>query len=124
MALTAQSYADTPLRQLEQLESAPDEDRGGKVPGYYRHHRRLSAAYSGYVIQLIISDLPLRRDYHLFEQFGSIFVDQLPGGGYAYCLKINFNEEAAIQQFLHTIIRPKVPNAKIIRYKKGVRKTS
>ena len=38
-----------------------------EIADYYRHHKALSADYEGYVIELTTSDLPLKRDYFLFE---------------------------------------------------------
>ncbi|MEL6863613.1 MAG: hypothetical protein AAFP19_04300 [Bacteroidota bacterium] len=97
--------------------------KSDRVPYYYRHHRKLSAAYEGYVIQLAKSTGPLRRDHPLFKQFGGIHYDKLEDGQYVYCIKINFHTKKAMKKYLDQIIRPKAPNAAIVLYKKGIRKT-
>ncbi|MEM6769960.1 MAG: hypothetical protein AAF597_05165 [Bacteroidota bacterium] len=98
-------------------------EKSDRVPYYYRHHRKLSAAYEGYVIQLAQSSSPLRRDHALFKQFGGIYYDKLEDGQYIYCIKINFHTKKAMKKYLDQIIRPKAPDAAIVLYKKGIRKT-
>ena len=93
-----------------------------EIADYYRHHKALSADYEGYVIELTTSDLPLKRDYFLFEQFGSVYYDKLKKGGYAYCIKVNFSSRKSILHFVENIILPKAPEARVVEYKKGKRK--
>ena len=93
-----------------------------EIPDYYRHHNKLSSNYEGYVIELTTSYLPLKRNYFLFEQFGSVFYDKLEDGGYSYCILANFSSKKSVERFLEIIILPKVPEARLVEYKKGKRK--
>ncbi len=93
-----------------------------EIPDYYRHHKKLSSIYEGYVIELTTSDLPLKRNYFLFDQFGNVHYDKLKKGGYSYCIMANFSSKKSVEHFMETIILPKAPEAKLIEYKKGKRK--
>ncbi len=92
------------------------------IPDYYRHHKKLPAGYQGFVIELTTSDMPLKRNYFLFDQFGNVFYDQLRKGDYAYCILINFSKRKAVKKFLNNIILPKAPEARLVEYKNGKRK--
>ena len=74
------------------------------------------------MIELTTSYLPLKRNYFLFEQFGSVFYDKLEDGGYSYCILANFSSKKSVERFLEIIILPKVPEARLVEYKKGKRK--
>ena len=93
-----------------------------EIPDYYRHHKKMSSQYEGFAIELTTSGLPLKRNYFLFEQFGSVFYDQLEKGGYSYCIIANFSSRKSVERFLELIILPKAPEAKLIEYKNGKRK--
>ncbi len=93
-----------------------------EIPDYYRHHKKLSANYEGYAIELITSYLPLKRNHFLFDQFGSVYYDKLEKGGYSYCILANFSSRKSLERFLETIILPKAIEARMIEYKKGKRK--
>ncbi len=92
------------------------------IPDYYRHHKKLSANYEGYAIELTISYLPLKRNYFLFDQFGSVYYDKLKKGGYSYCILANFSSKKSVERFLEIIILPKATEARLVEYKKGKRK--
>jgi hypothetical protein len=89
---------------------------------YSRHHKKLPVTHSGFVIQLTVSDLPLKRDYPLFQQFGKIYYDQLKDGKYAYCITTDFSSRKNLEHFLTTIILPRAPKASIVEYHRGRRK--
>ncbi len=101
-----------PIRKLQMEE----------IPDYYRHHKNLSSNYEGYVIELTTSDLPLKRNYFLFDQFGNVYYDKLKKGGYSYCILVKFSSKKSVEQFLENIILPKAPEARLVEYKKGKRK--
>ena len=94
-----------------------------KAAYYYRHHRPLPAKYSGYIIELTHSKLPLRRDHQLFKYFGNVFYDKYTQDGYSYGIKLNFDNKKEMQRYLKEVVLPNAPKAKIVKYKKGVRKT-
>ena len=93
-----------------------------EIPDYYRHHKKLSSEYEGYAIELTTSDLPLKRNYFLFDQFGNVNYDKLEDGGYSYCILAKFSSKKSVEHFLETIILPKAPEARLIEYKNGKRK--
>jgi len=93
-----------------------------EIPDYYRHHNKMSSNYEGYAIELTTSTLPLKRNYFLFDQFGSIFYDKLNDGAYTYCIQANFSSKKSVERFLETIILPKAPEARLVEYKNGKRK--
>lgn len=88
---------------------------------FYRHHKRLPVTFEGYVIELTTSDFPLNRDYHLFEQFGKVYYDQVPGEGYSYIILIDFSSKKAIEEYIGNIVIHKAPEARLFEYKKGSR---
>ena len=47
------------------------------IPHYYKHHKKLPLTHSGIVIELTTSDLPLKRNFYLFKQFGNVYYDKL-----------------------------------------------
>jgi len=92
------------------------------VAFYYRHHKRLPAVYNGFAIELTTSDLPLKRNYFLFNQFGNVSVEKLREGGYAYVVKVDFIKKETLESFIKNIILHRAPEAKAIEYVDGVRK--
>ena len=90
-----------------------------EIPYYYRQHKKLPTYFTGYVIELTTSDLPLRRDYNLFEKFGNVLVDHMEKvGGFSYMIK-GFRNEKAAKSFLNNIVIHSAPEAKVIYYNKG-----
>ncbi len=88
----------------------------------YRHHKKLSVTHSGIVLELITSDLPLKRNNPLFKQFGNVYYDRLDKGGYAYCILTNFNKLKEAKLYLQQMILPHAPTAKVVKYQLGRRK--
>ncbi len=88
----------------------------------YRFHRRLPAAYHGYVIEIAASNYPLPRDYEVFGQFGRVYYDKVRRGGYSYVIIPELRTRKEIERFFETVIKPRVPEARLIRYKHGMRK--
>ena len=96
----------------------------GKSAAYYRHHKRLSATFSGYAIELVVSEKPLRRDAELFDQFGNIYYKQLDTGAYAYYILLpSFRKKKAMKTYLMNNVRPRAPQAQLVAYSGGIRKT-
>jgi len=89
---------------------------------HYRHHKKLSVTHSGIVLELITSDLPLKRNFPLFKQFGNVYYDVLDEGGYAYCILTNFNKLKKAKAYLQQMILPHAPTAKVVKYQLGRRK--
>jgi hypothetical protein len=93
-----------------------------QIAHYYRHHRKLPTFFDGFAVELTTSDLPLRRDYPLFEQFGNVLVDQLDEGGFSYLIT-GFRSEKAAKTILKEMIQHRAPEATVVHYNKGKRKT-
>lgn len=92
------------------------------IPHYYRHHKKLPLTHTGVVIELTTSDLPLRRNYHLFKQFGNVYYDKLDKGGYAYCILTKFSDSKKARRYLEKIIIHRAPEAKVVNYHLGRRR--
>jgi len=92
------------------------------TPNYFRHHKKLSVTHSGIVLQLVTSDLPLKRDHPLFKQFGNVHYDALDGVGYAYCILTNYEDIHKAKDYLKRMILPRAPAAKVVKYQLGRRK--
>ncbi|MEL6926037.1 MAG: hypothetical protein AAFO94_18490 [Bacteroidota bacterium] len=110
----ASGFSASTLQQAEAQQKS--------VAYYYRHHQKLPARYSGYLIELKRSTRPLRRDHHLFRQFGGVFIDRLPGGGYSYGIPVDFSTRFQMKQYLKNVVLPKAGEARIVKYKNGNRR--
>ena len=107
----------------QQVAKEEKTSKAGKTtPTYYRHHKKLSATYSGYAIELVRSELPLKRSYPLFQKFGNIHYEKLDGGGYAYLLLVKFSSKKALKNYIKQMVKPKAPDARALVYKVGKRK--
>ena len=115
------AYLPAPTYRLERTARTPTTNRSEPKTDHFRHHRRLSATYSGQFIQLILTDRPLARDFELFRQFGKVYYDQLEDGRYAYGLKVDFSSKKAISSFIEGVVRPRAAEARLVEYKKGSR---
>ena len=93
-----------------------------EIPSYYRKHKLLDKDFSGYVIELLQSDVKLKRNYPLFKRFGNIRIEQLENGKYSYCIIANFKKSNSLKIFVNEVIIPRAPEAKAWKYKKGKRK--
>ena len=93
-----------------------------KISSVYRLQKRLSAVYTGYAIEVVTSEFPIKRTHPIYEQFGKIYYQKLKEGGYSYLIKAQFKDLKSVRQFSENVIEPKVSIAKIFQYKKGKRK--
>ena len=90
---------------------------------FYRHHKKLPVTFDGYVIELTSSDFPLKRDYHLFEQFGKVYYDQVENIGYSYLIIADFSSKKAMEEYVQNVIKHKAPEARVVQYNNGKRMT-
>jgi len=115
-----------PQEVTKELPTETQENKvskaGKTTPSYYRHHKKLPATYSGFAIELTKSELPLKRSFHLFQQFGNVHYEKLDGGGYAYLLLVRFSSKKALKNYVKEVVKPKAPDAKALVYKLGKRK--
>ena len=120
---TAAYITPAPTYKLERPKRTPNKKADHPSVEVYRHHRRLSATYSGQFIQLIQTERPLPRDHELFRQFGAIYYDLLPDGQYIYGLKVDFSSLKSMLAFLERVVRPRAAAARLVVYKRGRLKT-
>jgi hypothetical protein len=90
-----------------------------EIPSYFRHHKSLDNAFSGYVIELLQSDEKLKRNFPLFERFGGVYVRQLENGKYSYCIIADFSKSKSLKIFVDEVIIPHAPKARALKYKRG-----
>ncbi len=116
------------VETLERDYNKPKEEPTRMTPtavnsekDFYRHHKRLPKTFEGFVIELTTSDFPLNRDYHLFEQFGEVYYEQIKDEGYSYLIVADFSSKKSIQQYVQNVVIHKAPEAKVFEYKKGKR---
>ncbi len=86
-----------------------------------RYQKRLASSHNGCVIELMQSELPLRRTEPIFEQFGNVQYDKLVSGIYSYCIVTEFGSRQALADYVEKVIRPRAPQAKIVEYRNGER---
>jgi len=80
------------------------------------------ASYTGYMIEIATSDLPLDGSDQVFKYFGKVHYDKVFEGWYSYFILVDFKEKEAVEKFLNNIVIHKAPKARIIEYQYGVRK--
>lgn len=115
--ITAQSMSS----QNRYTKTTTASDTRKQVSTYRKASKKLSARHHGYVIEIASANYPLDDSQEIFKQFGNVFYDKLPGGGYSYCIKVDFSSLDAIRNYLNNNIIYRVPEARIIQYKKGKR---
>ena len=122
--LDTNTHKEVPIYFTESadVKLTPKGDLKEEIPSYFRHHKSLDNAFSGYVIELLQSDEKLKRNFPLFERFGSIYVEQLENGKYSYCIIANFQKSKSLKIFVNEVIIPHAPEAKALKYKRGKRK--
>ncbi len=83
----------------------------------------LKQDYTGYAIELLVSDHELSVNNSAFGGFGRIYMEQTTSNQYRYLVLIDFRRRRSVKQFYRKIIKPKSPNSKVVQYLKGVRTT-
>ena len=91
------------------------------LPKTYYHHYRLSGTYTGLMIEIASSELPMERTNPLFRQFGKVYYDKLDEGGYSYVITTDFTHKKSLRKFFERVIQPKITSARMIEYRSGKR---
>ncbi len=112
----------TESADVELTPKGVEEKKEAEIPSYYRHHKLFDKDFTGFVIELLESDVRLERNFPLFERFGNIHVQQLENGKYSYCIITNFKKSDSLKIFVNEVIIPHAPEAKAFKYKRGKRK--
>lgn len=115
-----QSMVESQLLEWAAQEMLPATDEPGTIRRVTRTHRKLPASYSGFAIELTVTDRPLGRSNHLFKKFGDIRYTKQADGRYAYLIPISFRRRASVENYLHNIIIYKAPGARVREFKLGV----
>ncbi|MGK0365318.1 MAG: hypothetical protein ACI85O_002384 [Saprospiraceae bacterium] len=122
LAQTSTSAYSTKFVSLKSEKKITDKSKNNANVYAYAYTKRIPALYSGYVIELATSELPLKRDYEVFKNFGKIYHDKTQEGYYSYVIIADFNKKESVEDYIKNIVAHQVPDAKIILYKNGKRK--
>lgn len=121
----AQSGTATYKKKLVSLKTEKTtvtaSEKTAKFTGY-AYTKKIPAFYSGYVIELTTSDVPLTRDYEAFKSFGKIYHNKTDEGYYSYFILADCNKRESVEEYVNNIVLHRVPQAKIIDYKNGQQK--
>lgn len=90
--------------------------------GSLRNCKKLSATYTGLAIEVAISNYPLDSEDSIFRLFGNIHYYKHVDGWYSYLILASFSSKQAALDFMGQVIKPNVPEARLIEYKEGNRK--
>lgn len=77
--------------------------------------------YSGFRVQILLAETPLPPDHIIFTRHGSIAVEQLSEGVYAYLVGDFPSEEAAVE-FTDVYLAPLYPGLRVVQFENGKRK--
>ncbi|NUO00091.1 MAG: hypothetical protein HUU01_05695 [Saprospiraceae bacterium] len=77
--------------------------------------------YSGFRVQILLAETPLPPDHLIFTRHGSIAVEQLSEGVYAYLVGDFPSEEAAVE-FTDVYLAKLYPGLRIVQFEMGKRK--
>ncbi|MFT6150270.1 MAG: outer membrane protein OmpA-like peptidoglycan-associated protein [Saprospiraceae bacterium] len=80
--------------------------------------KKVSQTYTGYKIELIVSEEMLLVNHRLFREMGGVEVDVTSEQKYAYLIG-NFSNEKSAKHFFNNVIKDRFPNTKIQRYENG-----
>ena len=119
-ALSAHAQSNTLAYQSGTAYHAAKKEKIS-TPTPHRFHKKLPALYEGYAVEVGTSTYPLDTKHPLFRKFGNIHYDKLERGSYSYVILGRFKNDKSALHFLHNIIAPQVPTAKVVHYKAGTR---
>ncbi len=122
LILIPSSYGQDVLTSKGKKSLATLSEREEAVPHRHSHHKKLSASFSGYMIELIQSDVPLSRAYPLFNHYGNIYYSKMRDGKYSYSIAVQFATRKEMRKFLNNVVKPNAPDAKLVFYRTGKRK--
>ncbi len=98
----------------EEQESEADQNVAD-IPENFRHYKKLSEYYEGYMVEMLVVDFPVGRNHALLSQYGKIYYDiNQETGNHHYFLLIPFEADQMSQKFYEGVIKPKVPDSKLV----------
>lgn len=90
----------------------------------YAYNPEMPALFTGFAIELTSSELPLKKNYPAFQNFGKVYYDKTRTGYYSYLILTDFQNEESLKEYLVNVVNHRIKGAKIIKYKNGQRKVS
>jgi len=98
------------VEQSKDLESEPNE-----VPSYFRHFKKLSEMYEGYLVELVVADFPVSRANKILSRYGKVYYElDINDEKYHYYLPIPFEQDKMSLDFYESVIKPHNPDSKLI----------
>lgn len=91
-----------------------------KQPQKIHKTKKVAKNYTGYKIEILVTDEPLAENHPLFREMGGIEMDVTNRGKYAYLVG-NFSSEKSANHFLQNVIKGRYPNATLQQYDNGNR---
>lgn len=122
LCLAPSSYGQEDILTVKGKKSQVLSYKKEAVPQRFGHHKKLSASFSGHMIELIQSEVPLSRSYPLFNHFGNIYYSKMRNGEYSYTVEVKFATRKEMRKFLNNVVKPNAPDARLIFYRTGKRK--
>jgi hypothetical protein len=92
------------------------------TPEYFRHVEKMPSFYTGFAIELVLTEEPITKEDPLFQQFGHVYYDKPQLGQYAYLILTNFTKRENAEKFIENVLKKKAPNAKVLVYEGGIQK--
>lgn len=91
------------------------ENETASVPKYFRHFKKLSEVYEGYLVELLVTDYPVSRANGILARYGKVYYElDLVDEKYHYYLPIPFEKDDISLDFYETVIKPHNPDSKLI----------
>jgi len=91
-----------------------------EVPAYIRKPKSLATDFTGYKVELMtVYNKELSLNDELFKTFGGIKIEQRTANSYTYLVG-NFEDKAACDDYIAKVIQSRYPDAKGVKYSKGV----
>ncbi len=124
-----QAYSEMSERGISQA-SELQEPEEQEIPIFYeadvtkagqREIPAVAEDYSGFRVQILLAETPLPPDHVIFVRHGSIAVEQLGEGVYAYLVGDFPTEEAAVE-FTDVYLAKLYPGLRIVQFEMGKRK--
>lgn len=119
--LSEKGIAQQQQDQEEEEEETPIFYEADVTKAGQREIPAVAEDYSGFRVQVLLAETPLPPDHIIFVRHGSIAVEQLGEGVYAYLVG-DFKTEEAATEFTDVYLAPLYPGLRIVQFEMGKRK--
>ena len=106
--------------QISEEGTVVYKDDGSRIMNRSGRAILVSQSYSGFKVELFTSEAELPNSNIVFEKYGKVYLDATEAN-FSYMIG-HFVQKKSAENFLNTVILPRYPDAKIIKYKDGKRK--